>query len=145
MNNNDNDPYLYNGDIAQMARYFNSGYYVALPKVLFEDEFFINELSSHSKLIYGHIISDYLSKKVSVDYAKRYYVKYPLAEIESNFDLCHSSAVEHLKRLCDTGYLEKKSLGKGRGDNIYLKNRFQLPTPILKPHEIIDISELKTG
>jgi len=145
MNNNDTGSYLYNGDIKQMAHCFSSGYYIALPKVLFDDDFFVNELSSHSKLIYGHIISDYLSRNVSVDYAKRYYTKYPLAEIEQNFDLCHSSAVEHLKRLCDTGYLEKKSLGKGRGDNIYLKNRFHLPTPIIRPHEIIDISELNAG
>ena len=114
-------PYYYKGDINRLAQSVSSDLCVILPNVLFDDSRFM-DIPAESKLLYGHLLSGYLTKKGCVDFADRYYIKMPLKDIETLFSCCHTSASKYLSALTDHGFIEKFSLGRGRGTNIYVKN-----------------------
>jgi len=123
-----NLPYFYKGDIGRLARSVSSDLCVILPNVLFDDSRFM-DIPAESKLLYGHMLSGYLTGKGRVDYANRYYIKMPLKDIEALFSCCHTSASKYLSALTYHGFIEKVSLGRGRGTNIYVKNVLTAPRP----------------
>ena len=121
-------PYYYKGDIGRLAKSVSSDLSVILPNVLFDDSRFM-DIPAESKLLYGHMLSSCLTGKGRVDYANRYYIKMPLKDIEELFCCCHTSASKYLSALTDYGFIEKVSLGRGRGTNIYVKNALAAPRP----------------
>ena len=126
-------PYYYKGDISRLARSVSSDLCVILPNVLFNDSRFM-DIPAESKLLYGHMLSNYLTSKGRIDFANRYYLKMPLKDIETLFSCCHTSASKYLSALADHGYIEKVSLGKGRGTNIYVKNVMTSPQPVFSSY-----------
>ena len=124
-----NFPYYYKGDINRLAQNVSSDLCVILPNALFDDSRFM-DIPAESKLLYGHLLSGYLTKKSRVDFADRYYIKMPLKDIEALFSCCHTSASKYLSALTDYGFIEKFSLGRGRGTNIYVKNALAAPRPV---------------
>ena len=121
-----NNPYYYKGDIRRLANSISTDLCVILPNILFDDSRFM-DIPAESKLLYGHMLSNYITGKGRVDYAKRYYIKMPLKDIEALFSCCHTSASKYLSALTDHGFIEKVSLGRGRGTNIYVKNVLAAP------------------
>ena len=124
-----NFPYYYKGDIGRMAKSVSTDLCVILPNVLFDDSRFM-DIPAESKLLYGHMLSNCITGKGRIDYANRYYIKMPLKDIEELFSCCHTSASKYLSALTDHGFIEKVSLGRGRGTNIYVKNALAVPQPV---------------
>ena len=123
-----NFPYYYKGDIRRLAESVSTDLCVILPNILFDDSRFM-DIPAESKLLYGHMLSNCITGKGRIDYANRYYIKMPLKNIEELFSCCHTSASKYLSTLTDHGFIEKVSLGRGRGTNIYVKNALAVPRP----------------
>jgi len=142
--NKDGLPYFFKGDIGRLARDISSDLCVILPGAIFRDPHFI-DVPAESKLLYGHMLSEYLTKKGITDVTNRYYLKMPLKSIEALFGCCHTSASKYLSALADYGYVDKVSLGKGRGTNIYVKNLIPEPVPVLSSYSDLRVMHSRTG
>ena len=94
-----------------------------IPKILFTEEYF-RTVSCEAKVLYGLMLDRMsLSRKNGwLDEEDRVYIVFQLEEI-SEFMRCGSQkAVKLMKELSDIGLIEKKRIGLGKPNVIYVKN-----------------------
>ena len=111
--------YYYGNESEQFA-------FIMVPRLLITGEQF-SGLSCESKILYGLLLARMsLSRKNGwFDENHRVYIIYPIQQIEEDLHISHATAVKALKEL-DTksgiGLVEKKVLGQGRDNRLYVKN-----------------------
>ena len=136
MSHSTNFSYFYENQVDTYSFY-------RIPKVLFTDPFF-SELSCEAKVLYGLMLDrTSLSKKNQwMDEQGRVYIIFTIEEVKSCMRCSRQSAVKMLAELdCQKGIglIEKKRLGFGKANIIYVKN-FSLR---ISADEGVDIQEAK--
>jgi hypothetical protein len=97
-----------------------------IPKVLFTDPFF-SKLSCEAKVLYG-LMLDRMSLSIKnqwLDDQGRVYIIFTIEEVKTYMGCCRQSAVNILAELDSEkgiGLIEKKRLGFGKANIIYVKN-----------------------
>lgn len=97
-----------------------------IPKVLFTDSFF-SKLSCEAKVLYG-LMLDRMSLSIKnqwLDDQGRVYIIFTIEEVKTYMGCCRQSAVNILAELDSEkgiGLIEKKRLGFGKANIIYVKN-----------------------
>ena len=97
-----------------------------IPKVLFTDSFF-SKLSCEAKVLYG-LMLDRMSLSIKnqwLDDQGRVYIIFTIEEVKTYMGCCRQSSVNILAELDSEkgiGLIEKKRLGFGKANIIYVKN-----------------------
>lgn len=94
-----------------------------IPKILFSDEYF-KDLSCEAKVLYGLMLDRMgLSEKNGwVDEQGRVYIVFTKDDVMSYLNCKSEKAMKLLGELYDIGLAEKKRLGRGKPNRIYVKN-----------------------
>lgn len=97
--------------------------FVMVPKELFKNPVF-KELSIQAKMLYGFLLDrNSLSKDNGwYDENGNVYIYYAVEEIMNDMNCSKPSAIKYMKELIEIGLVEKKRLGLGSVDVIYVKN-----------------------
>lgn len=118
-----------------------------IPKTLFTDPFF-SDLSVEAKVLYG-VLLDRMSLSIKnqwCDDKNRVYIIFTIEEIMEVFSWGRNKAVQMMKELEKKGLIEKKRLGLGRPNRIFVKNFIQEKTTIQeKEKEQPEREEKKTS
>ncbi len=94
-----------------------------IPKILFTEEYF-RTVSCEAKVLYGLMLDRMsLSRKNGwLDEEDRVYIVFQLEEISEFMGCGSQKAVKLMKELSDIGLIEKKRIGLGKPNVIYVKN-----------------------
>lgn len=94
-----------------------------IPKILFTEEYF-RTVSCEAKVLYGLMLDRMsLSRKNEwLDEEDRVYIVFQLEEISEFMGCGSQKAVKLMKELSDIGLIEKKRIGLGKPNVIYVKN-----------------------
>lgn len=94
-----------------------------IPKILFTDLNFKN-LSMEAKLLYG-ILLDRMSLSIKnkwLDEENKVYIIYTIEEIMEVLNWGRNKSIKVMKEIEEIGLLEKKRLGLGKPNLLYVKN-----------------------
>lgn len=97
--------------------------FIKIPKELVTGEMF-SSLSNPSKLLYGMML-DRMSLSMKnhwLDERNRVYIIYSLKEIMEDMNFSRHKAIDCLNELESIGLILKKQSGKGKENQIYVKN-----------------------
>ena len=117
--NNSRFDYYYGTEADQFSFY-------RVPRMLIKDKRF-SKLSSDAKLLYG-LMLDRMSlsmKNQWLDKENRAYIIYRVEEVADDLGVCRETAIKIMAELDSKkgiGLIEKKKMGLGRPDIIYVKN-----------------------
>ena len=97
--------------------------FIWIPKTLITEKTF-SRMQSWAKITYGFLMDrmQFSLKNHWVDEDGLVYVIYPLEEIQRDMGITRKQAAECLSELECAGLLERKTLGPGLPDRIYLKS-----------------------
>ncbi|MBR0341678.1 MAG: replication initiator protein A [Oscillospiraceae bacterium] len=97
--------------------------FIWIPKTLMTEKTF-SRMQSWAKITYGFLMDRmrFSLKNHWVDEDGLIYVIYPLEEIQRDMGITRKQAAECLSELECAGLLERKALGPGLPDRIYLKS-----------------------
>lgn len=97
--------------------------FIWIPKTLMTEKIF-SGMQSWAKITYGFLMDrmKFSLKNHWVDEDGLVYVVYPLEEIRKDMGITKKQAIEYLSELENAGLLERKPLGPGLPDRLYLKN-----------------------
>ena len=102
------------------TKHFN---FIRLPQILFTDENF-STLSSDAKILYA-LLLDRTSLSIKSNWFEsdgRVYINFPLAEICQKIGVGMQKAGKLMRELENFGLIERKRLGQGYPDKIYVKH-----------------------
>ena len=97
--------------------------FIRIPKALVTEEIF-SSLSISSKILYGMLLDrmTMAAKNKWFDEAGKVYILYQLSEIQEDMNLSKRKAVDSLQELEKIGLIQKKRMGAGLPNQIYVKN-----------------------
>lgn len=107
----------YYGDEAEQFSFYR------VPRLIIKDDRF-KSLSNDAKLLYGLMLDNLsLSKRNGwLDEENRVYIHYTIEAIQDDLNCSCGKAVSMVKELINFGLIEKKRMGQGKADIIYVKN-----------------------
>ncbi len=97
--------------------------FIRIPKLMMTEELFAS-LSLQAKILYGLMLDrvGMARKNGWIDEAGRAYVIYPISEIQQDMNISKGTSINCIKELEDIGLVEKKMMGQGRPNCLYVKN-----------------------
>jgi|GEM_PF-1875878 len=100
--------------------------YLRVPMILMTEEFFKCKLSPASKLLYGLLLSRMTlsceNGEKWLDENNNVFINYSNEEIMRDFGVSINTATKYMKELEGVGLIEKKKMGQGKVDCIYVKD-----------------------
>ena len=97
--------------------------FYAIPKILFTNKTF-REIPGEAKILYGLMLEKLSSsyKNGWIDDENRAYIHFSIQDVEESMGCSRPTAVNMVSSLEKVGLIEKKRLGLGRQNIIYVKN-----------------------
>ena len=97
--------------------------FIRIPKQLVTGEDF-SSLSISAKILYGLMIDrmGMSSKNEWIDADGKVYIIYPISEIEEDLKVSRRKVSDYLRELQDIGLIQKRQIGCGMPNQIYVKN-----------------------
>lgn len=101
----------------------NAYSFLMVPNELFENDRF-DGLSLSSKILYSTLLrrANLSVKNNWVDEQNRVFIIYPNADIMKDLKISEATVIKHMNELKSFGLIEKKKLGQGKPDIIYVKD-----------------------
>lgn len=97
--------------------------FIRIPKAMMTEEVFA-PLSMQAKILYGMLL-DRMGEAMKnrwIDDEGKAYVIYPISEIQQDMNISKGTSINCIKELEDIGLVEKKMVGQGRPNYLYVKN-----------------------
>jgi hypothetical protein len=98
--------------------------FLKIPKLLFSDDFFKKTLSCEAKMLYG-LMLDRMSLSVKnhwFDEENRAFIIFSIDDTMEMLNCSNKKAVKTIGELTKIGLIEKRRLGRGKPNIIYVKN-----------------------
>lgn len=96
--------------------------FINIPKVMVTEEIF-SPLSIQAKILYGMLLDRMgcAQRNKWIDEENRVYIIYPISEIAKDMNISKRKAINSMAELVGMGLVEKKHIGQGRSNVLYIK------------------------
>lgn len=96
--------------------------FISIPKAMLTEEVF-SPLTIQAKILYGMLLDRMSCSKKNkwIDDDCKVYIIYPISEIANDMNISKRKAINCMAELVGIGLVEKKHLGQGRSNVLYIK------------------------